>query len=95
MNSGQLNPMRCENGDLIKLVNSVAIKNGWGNILNEQILKELERNGLPINKVGSKKYYNIFELAVFLLVQYTEPIDDTLERKVEVYKTRVIEEVMR
>ena len=93
----QLNPLRCSREELIKLVNTVATHNGWGEVLTSDILKELEKKGLPVEKTGSKKgianrgsRYSIFELAVFLLMQYTA----TNENKIDKYRVEIIDSVM-
>ncbi len=88
----QLNPLACSREELIKLVNTIAAKNGWGEVLDSKILKDLEQVGLPIGKSGSKKIYNIFDLAVFLIMRYTAECSN--EDKIDKYKIMVINEVM-
>ncbi len=86
----QLNPLSCSRDELIKLVNIIAIKHGWGNVLDIKILNELERQGLP--KENGR--YSIFDLAVFLIMRYTAENENTLQTRLDRYKSEIIGEVM-
>lgn len=88
----QLNPLSCSKEELIKLVNTVAEKNGWGKVLDSKVLQELERDGLPVEKAGKVKKYSVFQLAVFLIMRYTAECSN--EDKIDIYKMNVIDEVM-